>query len=131
MEQKRRNESSGRTPEDRKGGRRSLGGGTVGLSFSSSVWILVLLLGTGARLAYPGLRNLKYRENISGGHKHSALSYPLYVCRGWDRSCGELGWLHAYLPPSGVPGRRWWEPQSRTQTAQRGSAPGRGGRSRV
>lgn len=44
---------------DSKGGRRSLGGGNTGLSFSSSVWILVLLLGTGAQPAYPGLRSLK------------------------------------------------------------------------
>lgn len=32
--------------------------GKVGLNFFSSVWILVLLLGTGAQTAYPGLRNL-------------------------------------------------------------------------
>lgn len=119
------------TEEDSKGGRRSLGGGTVGLSFSSSVWIRVLLLGTGARLAYPGWRNLKYRENISGRHKHSALSYPLYVCGAGTGPGGSLGWLHAYLPPSGVPGRRLWEPRSRTQTTRRGSAPGRGRRSRA
>lgn len=58
MEQKRSESAERMMAEDSKGGRRSLGGGTVGLSFSSFVWILVLLLGTGAQLAYPGLRNL-------------------------------------------------------------------------
>lgn len=45
-----------------QGGRWRLGCGDVGLSFSSSVWILVLLLGAGAPLACPGLRYLKYRQ---------------------------------------------------------------------
>lgn len=77
---------------DSNGRRRNLGGGDAGLSFSSSVRRLALLLGTRAQLAYPGLKN---------------------------------------LPPSGVPGRQSWELQSQRQTARRGSAPGRGGRSRV
>lgn len=51
---------------DSKGGGWSLGAGNVGLSFSSSVWILVLLLGTEAQLAYPGSRNLQHREKVRG-----------------------------------------------------------------
>lgn len=52
--------------EDSQGGGWSLGVGNVGLSSSSSVWIPVLLLGTGAQLAYPGSRNLEYREKVRG-----------------------------------------------------------------
>lgn len=50
--------------EDSKDGRRCLRGGNVGLSFSSSVWILVLLLDTGAQLAYPELRDLKTEKRL-------------------------------------------------------------------
>ena len=60
MVQKRRNERGGKMKEgDSNGRRRNLGGGDAGLSFSSSVRRLALLLGTRAQLAYPGLKNLK------------------------------------------------------------------------
>lgn len=50
------------TKEDNRGGRRCFRAGKVGLNFFSSVWTLVLPLGTGARLAYPGLKNLKQTD---------------------------------------------------------------------
>lgn len=50
----------------------------AGLSFSSSVWILVRLLGTGGQLAYPGLRNLKRKERWRTSTQHFLIL--LYVC---------------------------------------------------
>lgn len=123
MEQKRRNFKSG-------GGSWSLWRGDVGLSFSSSVWSLVLLLGTAAPLAYPGWKNLKHRDKVIS----TALSYPASVSlipRAGTAPAGALGSWDAYLPPPGVPGRWLWVPQSRIQTARWGSVPGRGRRCRA
>lgn len=133
MEQKRNLRAKRVKEEAGKGGRWSLGRGDVGLSFSSSVWILVLLLGTGAPLAFPGLRNLNTETRLVADIS-TALSYTAcmrLVPRAGTAPAGVLGSLDAYLPPWGVPGRQWWELRSHIQTTQRGSAPGRGGRSRA
>ena len=116
-----------------KGGRWRLGHGDVGLSFSSSVWILVLLLGAGAPLACPGLRYLKYRQTGLVADTSTVLSYIAcirLVLRVGTAPVGVPESLDTYLPPWGVPWYQSWEPQSQIQTAHRGSAPLRGRMSR-
>ena len=120
--------------EASKGGRWRLGRGDVGLSFSSSVWILVLLLGAGTPLACPGLRYLKYRQTRLVADISTVLSYNARirpVFRVGTAPVGVPESLDAYLPPWGVPWRQSWEPRSQIQIAQRESVPMRGRRSRA
>ena len=101
MEQKRNLRAKRVKEEASKGGRRSLGRGNVGLSFSSSVWILVLLLGTGAPPAFPRLRNLNTETRLVADIS-TALSYTAcirLVPRAGTAPAGVLGSLDAYLPP--------------------------------
>lgn len=88
--------------EDSQGGKqRCFGGGKAGLSFSfsSSVWILVLPLDTGAQPAYPGWRDLQHREKISGGYKnctpqvqHTCAPHQPHRRRGYYRRGSRVAW---------------------------------------